>query len=348
MTEVKHQQADRYIKAPPPGVFLFLVFGPDSGLVSERIAALIAVYKKAAGADCETIRLEGDAIAQDPLLLADEANAIGMFSSKRILRIRAGARSFTGALDSIFAAPPRDCIIIIEAGALRRDAPLRALCGKESGSAAIECYADSSKDVGALIDTEVTSGRLPLNRNARDLLAHLLGADRLGTRSELEKLALYAHGQSSIGEDDIRAIIINASALAIDDAIDAAFSADEKSAHEAAARLFETGTAADVLVGAAARQATLLHRIILEAGDGRNTQAAIERAIPRGLHFARRDALLKQLKHWTAEKLLRLFPTLKEASFRIRIDQRLASLQCNRLLLAIASLAKQDSAINRG
>ncbi|MDP3067409.1 MAG: hypothetical protein Q8M72_01930 [Methylocystis sp.] len=39
MTAVKSRDAERFIAAPPEGVFLFLVFGSDAGMVRERALA---------------------------------------------------------------------------------------------------------------------------------------------------------------------------------------------------------------------------------------------------------------------------------------------------------------------
>ena len=41
MTAVKSRDAERFIAAPPEGVFLFLVFGADAGMVRERALALV-------------------------------------------------------------------------------------------------------------------------------------------------------------------------------------------------------------------------------------------------------------------------------------------------------------------
>ena len=66
---------------------------------------------------------------------------------------------------------------------------------------------------------------LTITPEARELLLSRLGADRALSRSEIEKLALYAGGKGTIEIDDVEAVVGDASELAIDTMIMAAAAA---------------------------------------------------------------------------------------------------------------------------
>ena len=112
---------------------------------------------------------------------------------------------------------------MIEAGDLRRNAPLRALCERAKNAAALPCYADSERDRARLIDDEMRAAGLTLAPDARALLIPLLGGDRAASRNEIRKLALYARGRGEVSVDDVTAVVSDASALALEDIVDAAF-----------------------------------------------------------------------------------------------------------------------------
>ncbi len=61
-------------------------------------------------------------------------------------------------------------------------------------------------------------------------MAALLGADRLASRTELAKLVLYARGAGEITAEHVDGIVADASAVANDALIDAAFTGDLPSA----------------------------------------------------------------------------------------------------------------------
>ena len=96
------------------------------------------------------------------------------------------------------------------------------VCEKSPAAAVIPCYADNERDVMRLIERALKDAGLTIEPDAREELMGLLGADRLASRAELDKLALYAQGKGRIGLADVQAIIADASALVLDDAIDAA------------------------------------------------------------------------------------------------------------------------------
>ena len=84
-----------------------------------------------------------------------------------------------------------------------RGAPLRTLCERAKSVAVLPCYADSERDLARLIDEEMRAAGLTIAPDARAALVSLIGGDRQASRSEAQKLALYAHGQSRIEIDDI-------------------------------------------------------------------------------------------------------------------------------------------------
>ncbi|MBE7188261.1 NAD-dependent epimerase/dehydratase family protein, partial [Jatrophihabitans endophyticus] len=78
----------------------------------------------------------------------------------------------------------------------------------------------------ARVESELAAAGLTIDPEAKELLLSLLGQDRLTTRSELDKLATYAHGVGRVGVADVESIVADASALVLDHAVDGAFSGD--------------------------------------------------------------------------------------------------------------------------
>ena len=69
--------------------------------------------------------------------------------------------------------PSPDCRVVIEAGDLKRNAPLRALCERAANAAALPCYADGERDIQRLIDDEMREAGLTIAPDARAALVPL-------------------------------------------------------------------------------------------------------------------------------------------------------------------------------
>jgi DNA polymerase-3 subunit delta len=330
MTAIKSGDIDRTIQTPRAGVFLWLVFGADVGLVAERVRAILARAVDDPKDPFQLVAMAGDDVAADPLRLVDEAHAIPMFGGRKAIAIEARGKSIVPALDLLRKAPPTRCVITVEAGALKRDHALRKWFEAESVAAAIECFPDGPREIAALIDREMAAAGLASEPAARDLLVSLLGQDRLSTRSELMKLATYAHGAGRVTVADVEAIVADTSALVLDHAIDGAFRGAFAAVESTTEKVFAENSDVNMLLGSALRHATMLHRACLQQGSG---------DLP-GFYGPRKAAAEQQLKLWDAPRLAKAVTTLGEAIGRARREPRLARAIATRALWAVALAAR--------
>src|SRR5580658_807028 len=220
MVAVKAADVDAFVARPDPARPVVLVFGPDAGLVSERANAIVKASVDDVNDPFALARREGEAGAAEPTRLVEEVQTMPLFGGRRAVWLKAGSRNIAPAVEAVLALPAGGCRVVIEAGDLRRNAPL---CARAKNAVALPCYADSERDRARLIDEEMRAAGLTLTPEARALLVPLLGGDRAASRNEIRKLTLYARGQERVGVDDVAAVVADASGLAVDDIIDAAF-----------------------------------------------------------------------------------------------------------------------------
>ena len=340
MVALKNAQIDAFVARPDRQRPVVLVFGPDAGLVRERAEALVRASVDDPRDPFALARLEGDELAAEPSRLVEEANTIPLFGGRRAVWVKAGGRNFVAAVEALIKAASPECRVVIEAGDLKRNAPLRALCERAANAAALPCYADAERDVARLIDDEMRDAGLSIAPDARAALLPLLGGDRLASRSEVRKLALYARGRERIELDDVMAVVSDASSLALDALIDAAFAGRTADLDVHFAKARTAGTAPGTILSAALRQVGALHKARLAVEDGKSAAAALDTMVPP-VHFSRRNLVEAALKIWTAARLERAMMQLAEASFDARRMSELAETIAQRTLLALAVNARR-------
>ncbi len=168
-----------------------LVFGPDEGLVRERAEAIAGQIVPDRQDAFRVARLDEDRLKTDPAVLADELQAISMFGGRRLVWLRLQADAQAARVAAALEQPAGDGFLLVEAGNLGPRARLRMLFEKADDLAAIPCYADSERDLAALIDGWLREQKLTADAQARAYLLAELGRDRAVSRQELEKLALF-------------------------------------------------------------------------------------------------------------------------------------------------------------
>jgi DNA polymerase III subunit delta len=342
MTAIKAAQVDAFVARPDRARPVVLVFGPDAGLVHERAEALINSAVDDPRDPFALARLAGDELAAEPMRLVEEANTIPLFGGRRAVWVKAGSRNFVPAVEALVAAASPDCRVVIEAGDLKRNAPLRAVCERAPNAVALPCYADAERDIQRLIDEEMREAGLAIAPDARAALAPLLGGDRLASRSEVRKLALYARGQSQIELDDVIAVVTDASTLALDTLIDAAFAGRTGEVETQFNTAITAGTSPAAIISAGLRQISALHKARLAIEDGKSVTATLDTMVPP-VHFSRKSLVEVALKGWTAARLERAMMQLADASFEARRNADLAETIAQRVLLSLAVTARRKN-----
>ena len=105
MVAIKAADVDAFMARPDPARPVVLVFGPDAGLVSERVNALIKASVDDVNDPFALARLESDDFAAEPSRLVEEAQTIPLFGGRRAVWVKAGGRNIAPAVEAAACNP---------------------------------------------------------------------------------------------------------------------------------------------------------------------------------------------------------------------------------------------------
>ena len=234
-------RVEGFLRRPDPEIRAVLLYGPDAGLARERADSLARTICADLHDPFRVADLAAAAVIADPARLTDEAAQIGLFGGRRVVRVRDAGDASAPVFTRFLADPVGDTLVIAEAGDLPGRSALRRVFDDAPNAAAIGCYPDSARDLALVIREAFAAHRVAASRDATDFLVEHLGDDRLVTRSELEKLTLYAGDGGTIDIDDARAVIADSAALSMNDALLAAAEGNAAALDRALARVFQEG-----------------------------------------------------------------------------------------------------------
>jgi DNA polymerase-3 subunit delta len=338
MVAVKASEASRALSRLDPKIVVILLFGPDSGLAAERAKALAEKTVTDPADPFALVKIDGDLLAGDPARLADEAGTIGMFGGRRAIWVKPTSKNLAPAVEAAIDAETGDTLIVIEAGDLPKTSPLRAICERSPKALAVPCYADEAKDLGQVIEDSFRAAGISVSRETKSALVEGLGANRLATRSEIDKILLYAHGTDELTIDDLQSIMSDVSPLRTDMVVDAAFAGDSAGSDDAFQRLLGEGTHAPVVLGALLRHALALLPHIADIETGRSVSSVVETW--RGLHFKRKEAAQKHLAAFDLPTMRAIIDKLQAAILDTRRMPDLTDAIAARIILEVATRAR--------
>jgi len=312
MTVLKGRDIEAFLKTRFAEKPVVLVYGPDQGLVRERAARIGAqVTDDPNDPWAATEFTETD--LSEPGRLADEAAALSFGGGERLVRVRGGGDPVSKAvrllLDGIEAGSVKpNAVIVVEAGDLKKTSALRKACEKSAAAAVLPCYADEARDVIAAVREALAAEELTITEEALMAFAGRLGDDRGITRSEIEKLILFAGPKAlrdapgQIGLEDVEACLADGTQDATFAVWDCAAAGDSEGLSEALHRAEGAGAS---MLGILRISQTKLLRLLAAARmvrDGKPAAAAMKSLRPP-VFYSEQRAFAEQLKLWTVPAL---------------------------------------------
>jgi DNA polymerase III subunit delta len=328
-----------FLAKPDPGLRAALFFGPDAGLVRERADRLALAIAPDPTDAFRIADLAAHALAADPPRLNDEAAALSLTGGRRLLRVRE-AGDAVGALFQRFLddPPPGDSVTVVEAGELAARSSLRRAFEGAENAAAIGCYADGRRELEDLVREVLGSRGITVSGEALAYLTGHLGGDRLLSRRELEKLALYVGDGGKVGLGEALAAVGDSAQLTLEDAVLAACDGDAPALERALTRAFQEGEMPVSVLRALMRHMQRLHLTQARIEGGMSPEDAL-RSLRPPLFFKLQDRFRRQLRLWPERRAAQALELLLQAELNAKTTGLPSEAVCRDALLRVARAA---------
>ncbi len=325
-----------FLAKPDAAIRAALIYGADAGLVRERADRLALAVAGDLRDPFRVSDLAAAALAADPARLNDEAAALSLTGGRRLVRVRE-AGDGVGALFERFLAgpPPGDSVVVVEAGELAARSSLRRAFESAGNAAAIACYADDRRALEELA-REVLGGRnIAVSADALAYLAQHLGGDRMLSRRELEKLALFVGDGGKAGLGEAEAVIGDSAQLSLDDVVFAAAEGDAPGLERALGRAFQEGEMPVSVLRALMRHFQRLHLAQARLESGMSEDEML-RSLRPPLFFKLQDRFRRQLRLWPERRARHALELLLQAELNAKRTGLPPEAVCRDALLRIA------------
>lgn len=331
---------DGFVARPDPAIATVLLYGPDAGLVGERARRLAHTVVADLGDPFRVSEVSAEELRGAPGRLVEEAQALCMLGGRRLVRVRDAADIATVAVRDLLALPAQEGFVLLEAGDLGGASSLRRLIESAPAAAALPCYRDEERDLGAFVRSLLAEAGLDVAPDALAYLGSHLGGDRAVTRAEIAKLALYLADRPGRRAEleDVAAVVGDSSALGLDDAVHAAVLGRRAELERSLDRLLAEGEAPIRLLRVAA--GFLLRLLRLRGGleGGASVDAVVAAARPP-IFFRQKPVITAALHAWSSEALLTGLALLQVAEIRCKTAGAPDALICRAALEQLGRLA---------
>jgi len=341
MVKIANNRADGFVNRPDAQVRVVLVYGPDEGLVRERVVKLCRTVVADLDDPFRVADFDAAGLKEDPARLLDEACAIPMTGGRRVVRLRGVDEGSVKAVTALLQTPTASALVVLQAGDLSSRSDLRKLLEEADEGAAIACYLDDPEAVEGVVRAFLKAEGLAIERDALEVLIGLLGGDRQQSRSEIEKLALYK-ATGTVTVSDVEACIGDVSALSLDALVYAVAEGDSGEAQRLADRLLAEGEAPIRVLRVIAGHFLRLHRVVALVADGRKADQVVAGFKPP-LFFKVRDRFLGHVRQWPLDRLGQAVEALLQAEIDCKSTGSPAPEIMGRVIIQVSRAARRSA-----
>jgi DNA polymerase-3 subunit delta len=305
------------LKLPPQRVGPFLrdpghcrvvlLHGEDHGMIRDRAAGLV----RAVAGSLDDPFLVAELAREHQGRLADEAASLPLTGGRRVVRVRETTEAATEQVAAVLkgTAP---ALVVLEAPGLPTRSRLRALVEGAPDGAAIACYPEEGRALADTVQGVLAQVGVTIDADALAWVTDQLGADRVSTRGEVEKLALYVGHGGRVDLEAAMTCVGDLAGLSLDDALFAATEGDVARADRALELAADEGATPVGVLRAGLMHLQRLHRVRLAVDEGLSTADATKAARPP-VFFRRTGSFSRALELWNAASLMAALSGLTEA-----------------------------------
>lgn len=338
--KIPPRNLDGFVKKPPADMLAVLVYGPDEGLVRERMKLLSLTVVEDANDPFNAVEITNEQLLDSPSLLTDEARSISMLGGRRVIRLRGATDKVAGIVkDTLAALKPGDNLVLVESDSLSPRAPLRLLFENADNAAAVPCYVDDERDIGRVIEGGLRDAGYSAAPEALAFMASSVVGDRAVARGEIEKLITYmGPGNTRVALEDVMACTGDSAALALDDLVRHVSTGQFADADRALTLLLSEGTAAVAIIRALMNHFSRVHITKAHVQNGDSLDMAMKRLRP-AVFFKQKPAFEAQVNNMTMDRLEQALAILGGAEARCKQTGGNPDVITGRAVLALCQIA---------
>ncbi len=342
--KIAARDIESFVRKPPAAALAVLVYGPDEGLVRERLDLLTKTVVEDIRDPFNVVELAGSALEESPARLLDEAQSISMLGAnskdgRRVVRVRdATEKALAAVKNALESLKDGDNLVLLEAGNLPPRNQLRALFESAPNAAALPCYVDDARDIGRVIGDTFRAAGYTCSSDALAHIAAGVAGDRAVARAEAEKLITYMGPQNKrITLDDAVASTGNSAVMSLEDLARHVGAGDFSAADKILTHVFSEGVEPVRVLRALQSHFTRLHVTKARIEQGMDAETAMKTLKP-AVFWKVKTAFVAQLNGWSMLQMEQALTMLVSAEAQCKRTGAAPETLCGRAVLSLANL----------
>lgn len=340
--KVKPRDIESFVKKPPAHICAVLLYGPDEGLVRERLNVFTKNIVPDLKDPFNIVDITGSSLLDNNALLADEALSISMLGDRKVVRLRDATDKNTAAIKNAISSLTADCnFVIIEAGELTPRSNLRVMFEQDDNIAAIPCYVEDERNIARVISDALRESGFKANNDVINHIAANVVGDRAIARSEINKLITYMGDENVITLEHAQACIGNSADLSLNDIAKLVAGGRFNQADRILTTVLSEGVSAVAILRSLQRYFERLLLTKARMQQGENLDMAMKKLRPP-VFFKEKASFEAHARNWSLVAIENAMTVIISAEAQCKQTASVPETICGRAILALSQMGSKS------
>ena len=318
---------------------IFLVYGPNEGLVRNIIQSLSQIYQNNESADAVTI--DAKTLDEEPNKLNDEIQTISMFSNKKIILVDTIKDKHSTIIEDLQNIEFQNAILILKSDNLTKSSKLRKLFDASKNIFSIPCYEDDTRSIMNLIQNFVENYGIKLDREIKNYLVQFLSNDRSLNQNELEKIYLYQKNRKEdLSLEEVKLILNDSTSTNLNKVNESVMYGKTKTASKIISKVFSEGINSIAIIRSLTNYMLRMQQTKIEIKKQKSFNEAIKVLKPP-LFWKDKDNFQNHCRAWPLKDIEVNLNLLLNAEYECKSESFLSTMICEKYVLNIAHQGKK-------
>jgi len=318
---------------------IFLVYGPNEGLVRNIIQTLSTTFKNNDSVD--EVLISAKNLDEEPNKIMEEIQTFSMFNTKKIILVDTIKDKHSSIIDGLQNHEFENTILILKSDNLTKSSKLRKLFDASKSIFSIPCYEDDARSIMNLVQSFIQSSNLSLDREIKNYLVQFLSNDRSLNQNELEKIYLYQKNrEESLTLEEVKLILNDSTSTSLNKVNESIMYGKTKTASKVIHKIFSEGTNSIAIIRSLINYMLRIQQTKIEIKKQKSFDEAIKILKPP-LFWKDKDNFQNHCKAWPLNEIEKSLSILLNAEYKCKSESSLSPLICEKYVLNIANQGKK-------
>ena len=318
---------------------IFLVYGPNEGLVRNIIQTLSTTFKNNDAAD--EVLISAKNLDEEPNKIMEEIQTFSMFNTKKIILVDTIKDKHSSIIDGLQNHEFENTILILKSDNLTKSSKLRKLFDASKSIFSIPCYEDDARSIMNLVQSFIQSSNLTLDREIKNYLVQFLSNDRSLNQNELEKIYLYQKNrEESLTLEEVKLILNDSTSTSLNKVNESIMYGKTKNASKVIHKIFSEGTNSIAIIRSLINYMLRIQQTKIEIKKQKSFDEAVKILKPP-LFWKDKDNFRNHCNAWPLNEIEKCLTILLNAEYKCKSESSLSPVICEKYVLNIANQGKK-------